>query len=54
VIAHRLSTVQKADKIFVLDKGTLIEEGTHAELLACGGYYKRLCDYYFLEEVLVG
>ena len=42
VIAHRLSTVIDADLIHVIDKGRLIESGTHAELLARGGAYARL------------
>lgn len=42
VIAHRLSTVQKMDRIIVLDKGKIVEDGGHAELLAKGGYYSRL------------
>ena len=42
VIAHRLTTVKNADCIFVLDKGKLIEEGTHTELLARGGQYAKL------------
>jgi len=42
VIAHRLSTVVDADKIVVLDKGQVIEEGSHKELLTAGGYYARL------------
>ena len=42
VIAHRLSTIKNADKIMVLDKGSLVEEGTHEELLAKGGLYAHL------------
>jgi ATP-binding cassette subfamily B protein len=42
VIAHRLSTVERADKIVVLDRGLVVEEGSHAELLARGGVYARM------------
>jgi subfamily B ATP-binding cassette protein MsbA len=42
VIAHRLSTVERADRILVLDNGAIAEQGTHAELLARGGLYGRL------------
>jgi len=45
VIAHRLSTVRKADRIVVLERGRIIEQGSHAELLVAGGHYQRLWEY---------
>jgi len=47
VIAHRLSTVQNADKIVVLDKGKILEVGSHNELYEKGGLYRRLYDIQF-------
>jgi len=42
VVAHRLSTIRKADLVLVMDQGRIVERGTHARLLAEGGVYARL------------
>jgi ATP-binding cassette, subfamily B, bacterial MsbA len=49
VIAHRLSTVRRADKIVVVDKGRIVETGTHEELVNLGGVYQRLHELQFVE-----
>ena len=51
VIAHRLSTVEHADRIVVLSHGRIVEIGNHAELLAAGGLYASLCRLQFAEAV---
>ena len=50
VIAHRLSTIEHADRIIVLDHGTIVEEGTHHELLARGGRYCDVYNTYFRHQ----
>jgi len=50
VIAHRLATVRRADTIFVIDEGRVVEQGTHTELLAHGGLYSRLYELQFRGE----
>jgi len=47
VIAHRLSTIRNADKIIVIDRGTVIESGTHTELMVKNGLYRKLNEMQF-------
>ncbi|MDV7140816.1 ABC transporter ATP-binding protein [Maribacter sp. TH_r10] len=50
IIAHRLATIKKADKILVMEAGKIVESGTHNELLKKGGYYNKLYEAQFMEE----
>jgi ATP-binding cassette, subfamily B, bacterial len=49
VIAHRLATVQRADRIVVLEAGRIVEQGSHNQLLASAGRYRDLCRRQFID-----
>ena len=53
IIAHRLATIKKADRIIVMDAGKIVESGTHKDLLKQGGYYSNLYEAQFLAEEVV-
>jgi subfamily B ATP-binding cassette protein MsbA len=50
IIAHRLSTVMNADRIIVIDGGTIVQEGAHAQLIQADGPYKKLYDLQFRDN----
>ena len=51
IISHRLDTLFKVDRILVFEQGKIVEDGTHASLLAEGGIYKNLWDNHFTEDL---
>ena len=53
VIAHRLSTVQEADRILFLERGRIVEEGSHDELMRSGGRYSALCSRQIIRPALI-
>ena len=53
VIAHRLSTIRGADRIIVLHRGRIRESGTHRQLLAAGGIYRKLYELQFADEAVL-
>ncbi|GFN30450.1 hypothetical protein PCURB6_07100 [Paenibacillus curdlanolyticus] len=53
IVAHRLSTVRDADLIIVMDKGRLVEKGSHQQLMSNGSYYRRLVEEEYSPEKLL-
>ncbi len=53
VIAHRLATVRRADRILVLNEGSIVEEGNHGELRKKRGVYARLADLQFAADAVI-
>ena len=51
VVAHRLSTIRESDHILVMDKGHIVEQGTHEELLAKNGFYAKLYNSQFEQTI---
>ncbi|NJD01079.1 MAG: hypothetical protein FIA99_00415 [Ruminiclostridium sp.] len=51
VIAHRLSTIEHADVIYVIDRGKVVEQGSHYNLLDKGGIYRRLYELQFKQDI---
>ena len=51
VIAHRLATVQEADQIVVLEKGSIVDRGSHDQLMHQGGRYRELCERQFIRDL---
>ena len=49
IVAHRLSTIRNADEILVMKEGSIIEQGTHEELMKKGGFYKNLYNSQFVK-----
>lgn len=52
IIAHRIATVKDADYLYVMDQGEIVEQGTHAELIAADGVYAQMVEREFSEDVL--
>jgi ATP-binding cassette, subfamily B, bacterial MsbA len=53
VIAHRLTTIHRADRIVVLDRGRVVDTGTHEELMSRGGIYRDLYELQFHDEIVI-